>query len=156
MAKKIDFYATAKLVQVGGEYIFKPMSSINLGLCHNAKVAITELHYGNYNVQFNNAPNCQFYIAIPQFTSVKKSESRNEVEEVKYLKCKMENSEYTGSSICDAINTEIEAKMPSQYRREKCRFFYNSSVDRVELSIDGSQSIEKRERVTLIIYSPLR
>ena len=45
--------------------------------------------------------------------------------------------------------------MPSKMKADQCRFSYNESLGRTELSIDGSQTIASEDQVTLVVFSNL-
>ena len=45
--------------------------------------------------------------------------------------------------------------MPSIFRPNSCKFIWNANIARVEISIDGSTSLDPDSRATLLVYYPL-
>ena len=152
-----DFYATFFLEKNGSEYLMKPRVPITLGSLHNAKVALCDVYYQNDNQQFFNIEKSGVEIAIPRYTTAKKNETRASDEVVNFQSCQLEMGEHTPETLCDQLNNEIKSKFPSEYSVEQCRFRYNKSIDRIELSLDGAlRGVDKKDYVTLLIYYPMR
>ena len=76
------------------------MAPLNLGVNHKAKVALCDIYYINDTPQFLNARVAIFDIAIPKYTRDKKGHNA-------FVRCRIENAEYTAESLCQALNEEI-------------------------------------------------
>ena len=74
---------------------------------------------------------------------------------VVFIRGWLENGEYSLESLCSSLNSEIQSKMPSTFRKDQCCFIYNPVIDRAEIRIDGNKSIPPEDRFTLVVYSPL-
>ena len=73
----------------------------------------------------------------------------------KFVFCEIENGEYDPESLCQSLNKELQNKMPSIFRPNSCKFIWNANIARVEISIDGSTSLDPDSRATLLVYYPL-
>ena len=68
----------------------------------------------------------------------------------------MENGEYTPSTLCDSLNSEIQSKFPSTFRPNQIRFIFNPVCNRTEIRIDGGTGVKPiEERACLIVFNPL-
>ena len=75
--------------------------------------------------------------------------------DVKFLRMKINDAENTIQSLVRQINEEIEAKLDSRFKRDQCRFYYDQLLDRVQLTIDGSDQLPENDRFSLLIYGDL-
>ena len=144
-----DCYVNIQIRQnVKREYVAKLMTPLKLGVNHKAKVALCDIYFINDTPQFLNARVSIFDIAIPKYTKDKNGE-------VDFVRCKIENAEYTGESLCQALNEEILSKTSSEFQPRQCQFLYNKWLDRVELRIDGHSAVPDDSKVCLVVYWPL-
>ena len=145
----INTYATLTLEKESHhEYVGNFRSPMNLGVNHNARVALCDLYYSYNSEKFDNAAVSIFDIYIPCYTNTPDGKPAS-------IRCELENARYTPKTLCQSINNEIISKMPSDYNHNKCKFTYNSILNRVELRLDGKHPVPASERTTLVIYHPL-
>ena len=73
-----------------------------------------------------------------------------------FIQSSLELGNYGPSQLVVALNSEIRAKFPASFNPNKCRFYYNHIIDRIQLQIDGGESsTAKSDRCTLMIFNPL-
>ena len=145
----IDTYATLTLQKDKDDYVARLRTPLSLGINHNARVALCDIYYARReNDGFDNASISVLDIFIPKYTYQEDGTPDG-------IRCQLENAQYSAASLCRALNNEIAAKMPSEYNKNKCFFWFNTQLNRVELRIDGTDSVPQDERATIIVYHPL-
>ena len=174
MNSKIDSYVTLDLVHSENEfYKANLVVPFQIGALDRVLVAVCDLSYSQDPQELVNGVDLQFQIAIPKYCTPKppvlssshhcdsENESEQETEEVsssknvKFIECTLENGEYTASTLCKAINSEIQSKFPSTFREKQCQLMYNSIIDRTELRIDGTDAVTpENERCCFILFNP--
>ena len=168
-----DFYVTLDCEWVGDVYKCKLIKPINIAPGVKLYVAMCTIAYKHDFREFQNLPEAKFEIAMPRYSgtknnvdttpqtdiSAKSDISPNDEPESRssltFIRCSLENGEYSPQKLCKALNTEIKNKFPSSFQQGQCEFQFNECVQRVELRIDGSDNISPPDRVTLIVYYPL-
>ena len=75
--------------------------------------------------------------------------------DVKFLRMKLNDAENTIETLIRQINEEIVAKLDSRFKKNQCRFYYDRLLDRVQLTIDGSDELPENDRFSLLIYGDL-
>ena len=74
---------------------------------------------------------------------------------VKLVRMSLGSAENSIESLIDQVNDEIVAKLDSRFRKNQCRFYYDRLLDRVQLTIDGSEELPEQDRFSLIVYGDL-
>ena len=166
-------------------YKTKLLSPIEIRPGESVFAALCNISYMSEYNSFQNLSNAAIDIAIPRFckeedeirpprsviseaapglelgrdllqaVNLDQELSQFSTSKLKFIRCRLENGEYSGETLCDALNSEIQSKMPSAFDPNQCRFIYNNIIDRIELRIDGSPIIAAEDRCTLVVYAPL-
>ena len=175
---KNDFYLTVLLEHKKEDlYCAKLLCPIEMKPGEKVQVALCDISYEGSSTEFQNGEDAIFDIAIPKYCStsmfggVGDDNGNNWNEEslysngwkngpyqstdITFIRSRLENCEYTGATLCESMNREIKSKLPAAFEMDQCRFMLNESSNKIELRIDGSSNIPPRDRVTLVIYSPL-
>ena len=136
-------------------------------------VALTYMVYHHSTRRYDNIQLAIFDFGMPKLTTVQVPDPDpgpdpepdpgpgpgpgfyKTVPKVEMVRCQIERAEHDGESLCNSLNVELKAKLPSQFRGDECKFIWNKDIARAEITIDGSPSISPESRATLILYWPL-
>ena len=135
------------------------LEPLHVNKAKNLYISLCSMSYIHDSNAYKNCPVAVFEIACPRFTWVPDPNpgpgygSTGRV--TKFVHCRLENSEYSPSTLASALNREISAKFTSDFLSKAIDFGYNSDIDRFEISIDGSHTLYEDDRCTLIVYWPL-
>ena len=142
------------------ERVVKLVSPFHVNRRNDLFVALTYMVYRDEGGDYDNAKMSVFEFAMPKCTRPRKAKDDDDKEPyatpaTQFVRCEIEDGEYTPETICFALNKEISAKMPSFFKNQSCKFLWNRFIARTEIAIDGSESVDPDSRATLILYSPL-
>ena len=158
MDSSIDFYMDVDISYDSTtlDRVVKLVSPIPTQCRNDLYVCLSYMSYVHDSDAYNNAKLSIIEFAQPKSTGTEPDTYAEPVKEsAKFMQMQIENAEYDGESICDALNKELRLKLGSQFRSKECQFFWNARLNRVEIGIDGSETVEKKSRATLIIFFPL-
>ena len=170
--------------EITQDYCVNLTSPLKINSGEKVSVSLCELSYVNESKTFYNTERAVIDVALPSLTGRQKSSTSKPLfhspmeldsedpsfddpqspltppdppskPDPKFIKCQLENSENDGSSLCEALNTELSHKLPSSFRKRQIFFKFNELINRVELSLDGSEMTKEDDRATLVIYYPL-
>ena len=122
-------------------------------------VSLVYMTYRDESSAYYNAPESVFEFLMPKCTRPKATKTDEKspfaTPEAQFVYCTIENAEYNPETLCQSLNKELQNKMPSLFRPNNCKFIWNANIARVEISIDGSLSLDPDSRATLTLYNNL-
>ena len=164
-SKPIDQYITLVLKKdpKTSDFVTQLLSPIYVNYSKNLYVALCSINY-EY-VSAASLQNCQkaiFGFASIKYTGVKEpnpglwapgqwSATREKV----FVNCELESAEHSAQSLVSALNRELQSKLPSFFPSDACKFLYNPDIDRVEITVDGSNVVPENDKCSLVLYYPL-
>lgn len=166
----MDTYMTLNLKHVKEDtYKAKLIMPIRPKFGEHLRVSLCSLSYKQNSNDFLNASTAIFEVAYhkppplpqpqpnpnPTPTPILTSRSTPR-STVDFIRCRLENGEYSPHSLCEAVNNEIRSKLTSHFKKNQCYFWYNEVIRRVELRIDGVVEPNSGDALlSAIIYYPL-
>ena len=118
-------------------------------------VSVCDVTYNHDPLAYKNCPRGTLQIAIPRYTKDNPPAPGFATTGTPFLTCRIEDAEYSRESLVDSLNSELRNKLPSSFKGREFQFVYNSNIDRIEISVDGSPNVFTPDRVTAIIFHPL-
>ena len=137
------------------EYVAKLVSPILIGRDSDMYVSLCDISYDHDPYAYKNCPRAVLQVACPRYTKEAPKLSSLATPTIPFLRCELEDGEYSERTLCDALNDELKNKLPASFKGRECQFVYNPHINRIEISIDGNPNVFATYRFTLIVYHPL-
>ena len=151
-----NFYATLKFQKAdsNGLYTASLKQALVLAPGERVSVSLTKISFVN-SKQYKNTKQLKFAVACPLLTGYKTPSSKPKPEDVAFCEMSIDAAECSITSLIDRINMEIQAKLDARFDSNSCRFYWDQSIDRCQIMIDGSNTIPVKERFSLLSYGAL-
>ena len=176
-----DFYMRLKFRKAdsNGMYTTFLKQAITLSPGERVSVSLTQISFVN-SKQYFNTKRLKFAVACPIMTGYRKApppallstepdvndiNSDDDIaiqprvapkpEDVKFCEMAIDPAECSITSLINSVNLEISAKLDSRFKPNSCRIYWDQSIDRCQLMIDGSSTIPAKERFTFLSYGRL-